>query len=92
MRRRTANIVLERGVVDTLPTAEEVVLRPELVKEMLRTIVDKVDDMDIEHMVAIGVTPAGAPIVFHSYGKDLPMKRVANMLEDLARQARKAKT
>ncbi len=89
MRRR--NIVLSRGVADTLPTAEEVALRGELVKEMLRTAVDKVDELDVEHAVFIGVTTSGAPIVFHTYGRDLPMKQVANMLEDLAKQARKVK-
>lgn len=74
--------------VPPAPTAQEVAMRPELVRQMCETIRDKVNDMDIEHMVSIGITCDGAPRIFHTYGRDLPLLEVAQLLEDIATMAR----
>lgn len=84
MRRRS---ILEP--LPALPSAEEVANRPELVKQMLKTASEHVNDMDIEHAVLIGLTPSGDTRLFHTYGRDLPMKDVASLLTDLATKARK---
>ncbi len=73
-----------------LPSAEEVAARPDLVKLMVEQFSGRVYEMDIEHAIIMGVTTAGSPVVFHSYGKDLPMSDVARMLQDAATAVRKA--
>lgn len=72
----------------TLPTSEEVALRPELVRQMLEQVKEVVNEHDLEHMVMVGITTDGAPRVYHTYGKDLPMGEVRKLLADLAILAR----
>lgn len=81
---RSRNMLLTGSDGKRLPTAEEVALRPELVKQLLSTVGRYVDQHDLEHMVAIGITTDGSPRVYHSYGSDLPLTDVAQLLEDLA--------
>lgn len=87
MRARTRKSLLEP--TPAAPTAEEIALRPELLRELFRTVRDIVTEHDLEHAVVIGITTTGAPRIYHSYGRDLPMKEVAKLLTDLAALARK---
>ncbi len=87
MRARSKSLLLPEKAA---PSAEEVAARPDLVKQMLSTVSDKVYEHDLEHAVIIGLTTQGAPKIYHTYGRDLPMKEVAQLLSDLAALARKA--
>ncbi len=73
------------------PSAEEVAARPELLKQMLRTIEAQVDPMDLEMALVLARTTDGAIRLFHSYGRDLPPKEVAQLLTDAALAARRMK-
>lgn len=74
------------------PTEQEIALRPELVKQMLNTVSQYVNEHDIEHAVVVGITTDGNPRLYHSYGKDLALGDVAQLLEDIAALARKQLT
>lgn len=72
----------------TLPTAQEVALRPDLVKQMLTTAHGRVYEDEVEHALYIGLTPDGTPRVYHTWGKELTLLEVAQLLEDIATMAR----
>ncbi len=74
--------------VKAAPSAQEIALRPELVKQMLATASSKVNEMGIEHAVIIGLTDTGSPHIFHTYGDKLPLEDVIQLLEDLATMGR----
>ncbi len=85
-RRKPSVLTPEKAA----PSAEEVAARPDLVKLMVEQFSERVYEMDIEHAIIMGITTTGAPVVFHSYGKDLAMSDVARMLQDAATAVRKA--
>lgn len=70
-------------------SAEEIALRPDLVKELLKTVSDKVYEHDVEHVIVVGITPTNQLRLYHSYGKDLPMNELATQLTTIATLARK---
>ncbi len=72
------------------PSAEEVAARPDLVKLMVESFSERVYELDVEHAIILGITTTGAPVVFHTYGKDMSMTEVARMLQDASTAARKA--
>ncbi len=74
----------------SLPSAQEVAARPDLVKELLKSVNENVYEHDLEYVVVIGITPSGDHKIYHSYGRDLPTNEVASLLTDLAAMARKA--
>ncbi len=73
------------------PSPEEVAARPDLLKQMLKTIDEKVYDMDLEMAIVLAFTSTGEIRLFHSYGRDLPPREVAQMLTDAATAARRMK-
>ncbi len=73
------------------PSPEEVAARPDLLKQMLKTIDDKVYEMDLEMALVLAFTTTGEIRLFHSYGRDLPPREVATLLTDAAAAARRMK-